>query len=74
MRRFFLAAFVPVVLAGCLNPLYSRVDRLSDQMSEMSAKLDETNKQLAALEKRLDAANTSMNSFGGLFGAPSPKK
>lgn len=74
MRRFFLATIIPLALAGCLNPLYSRVDRLSEQMAEMSAKLDETNKQLAALDKRLEDANSKMNSFGGLFGFPSPKK
>ncbi|MBX9678449.1 MAG: hypothetical protein K2X38_06770 [Gemmataceae bacterium] len=74
MRRFLLATIFPLALVGCLNPLYSRVDRLSEQMSEMSAKLDETNKQLAALEKQLDTASSKMNSFGGLFGFPSPKK
>ncbi|MFO0866207.1 MAG: hypothetical protein U0744_16425 [Gemmataceae bacterium] len=74
MRRFLLAAMGPMVLAGCLNPLYTRVDRLSDQMTEMSAKLDETNKQLAQLEKRLGDTSSSMNSLGGLFGLPSPKK
>jgi len=75
MRRFILAAFVPFALAGCLNPLYSRMDHLSEQMAEMSAKLDESNKQLASLQGQLKDANTTISSFGGVFGFPGlPKK
>jgi len=75
MRRLFLVGAVPLVLAGCLGPLTSRLDKTNEQLAlanqqlaVATAELHEANQKLGKMQDQLDEANRTLSVVGKAFG------
>jgi outer membrane murein-binding lipoprotein Lpp len=70
MRSRTALALMPLLLAGCISPFTSRLDKateqataLNQQMAVANAKLEEATLCLERSEKKLDEANTSLHNM-----------
>jgi chromosome segregation ATPase len=72
MRRKFILAFLPLLLAGCLTPFTSRLDLANEraeaihqQLVLATAKLDEATRTLERSEAKLDEASRTLSRMEG---------
>jgi uncharacterized coiled-coil DUF342 family protein len=72
MRRKFILAFLPFLLAGCLTPFTRRLDvaneradAIHQQLVLATAKLDEATRALERSETKLDEANKTFYRMEG---------
>jgi hypothetical protein len=75
MCRLFLLGAAPLVLAGCLGPLTSRLDKANEQLAVVNqqlavtnAELHEANEKLGKMQDKLDEANRTLSVVGKAVG------
>ena len=61
MYRRCLFFLVCLIVAGCLNPLTSRLDETNARMARMNEQVDEANRHLASIEAQIEQANQKLN-------------
>jgi septal ring factor EnvC (AmiA/AmiB activator) len=60
MYRLFLLLTTSLAVAGCLQPLTSRLDETNARLVQVTEQLDEANRRLARIEKGVDVANEKL--------------
>jgi len=60
MYRLFLLLTVGLTLAGCMQPLTSRMDETNARLAQVTEQMEETNRRLARIDRSVDSTNEKL--------------